>query len=83
MGEIMIAPFSYSIVSDLAPVAYRARYLGVFTMFFASANMLGAPLGGWMLSSGGGSYLWSGTLVLGLLAATLFATIHRHIAAKT
>lgn len=82
LGEIMIAPFSHAIVTDMAPVAYRGRYMGVFTMCFASANMIGAPLGGLALDAGGGSVLWGGTLVLGLVAAVLFAVIHRHIASK-
>ena len=82
MGEIMFAPFSHAIVTDMAPVAYRARYMGVFTMCFASANMLGAPLGSLVLGLGGGAVLWGGTLVLGMLSAVLFASIHRQISAK-
>jgi len=82
MGEIMFAPFSHAIVTDMAPVAYRARYMGVFTMCFASANMLGAPLGSLVLGLGGGAILWGGALLLGLLSAVLFATVHRHISAK-
>lgn len=80
LGEIMLAPYSHSIVTDMAPVAYRARYLGVFTMCFSSASMIGAPLGGLVLDVYGGSFLWGGTLVLGLAATVLFASIHRHIA---
>lgn len=82
MGEIMFAPFSHAIVTDMAPVAYRARYMGVFTMCFASANMLGAPLGSLVLGLGGGAVLWGGTLLLGLLSAGLYASIHRHVSTK-
>ncbi len=82
MGEIMNFPFSMSIVTDMAPVAYRARYMGVYTMCFASANMLGAPLGGLVLDTGGGAFLWGGTMALGLMATMLFLCIRKHIANK-
>ncbi len=80
LGEIMIFPFSHAIVTDMAPVAYRARYLGVFTMCFSSGNMVGAPLGGYILASGGGASLWVGTFLFCMLASVLFLTIRRHIA---
>jgi MFS family permease len=79
LGEIMIAPYGPSIVSDLAPAALRARYLGVFTMCFASANMLGAPLGGYVLGALGGPALWGGTLALCMAAGVLFAAISRSL----
>ncbi len=82
LGEIMIAPFGYSIVTDMAPEAYRGRYLGVYTMCFAGANMLGAPLGGMVLAAKGGSTLWITTMFLCLTAAILFATIHKHLKVK-
>jgi len=82
LGEIMMAPFSQSIVADLAPVAYRARYMGVFTMCFASANMLGAPLGGLVLDTAGKTCLWGGTMALCFVAAALFVSIHRRISTK-
>jgi len=82
LGEIMIAPFGFAIVTDMAPVAFRARYMGVYTMCFAGANMLGAPLGGMLLSSEGGAALWGITMLLCLLATVLYATIYKHIATK-
>lgn len=81
LGEIMVAPFSHSIVSDLAPRELRGRYMGVFTMCFASANMIGAPLGGIALDAGGGTLLWGSTLALCLVAALLILSIRRHLAA--
>ena len=49
----------------------------------ASANMIGAPLGGFVMAGGGGGTLWSGTLMLGIAAAILYATIFRHMSVKT
>lgn len=82
LGEIMIAPYGQAIVSDMAPVALRARYLGVFTMCFASANMLGAPLGGLILQTYGGTALWSTTGALCVAAAALYLTIRRTLATE-
>ncbi|HUU83651.1 MAG TPA: MFS transporter [Phycisphaerae bacterium] len=74
-GELMQAPLMSSIVTDLAPARFRARYLGVFSMCFSSANMIGAPLGGAVLARWGGSHLWGGCFVVALIAAALFAGI--------
>ncbi len=81
-GEMMAAAFMSAIVSDLAPVHLRARYMGVFTMCHSSAMMLGAPLGGAVLDRLGGAYLWGGSLAIGLLAALLFLSIHRQMAPR-
>jgi MFS family permease len=74
-GELMQAPLMSSIVTDLAPVRLRARYLGVFSMCFSSATMLGAPLGGMVLSRWGGSHLWGGCVLVALIAAVLLLSI--------
>lgn len=72
MGEMMNAVFAPTIVSELAPVALRGRYLGVFTMCFSSAAMFGAPLGGIVLARGGGQALWTAVLLMGLGAAAFW-----------
>ena len=82
LGEIMLAPFSQSIVADMAPVAYRARYMGIFSMCFSSANMIGAPLGGLILDIGGKTVLWSGAMLLCFVAAALYTSIHRKISTQ-
>lgn len=79
VGEMMSAAFSAAVVSDLAPPALRARYMGAFSMCFSSATMLGAPLGGLVLEHWGGRALWASCLVAGLAAAVLYYSIHRQI----
>lgn len=81
-GELMQAPLMSSIVTDLAPARFRARYLGVLSMCFSSANMLGAPIGGAVLCTWGGPYLWGGCLVVGLAAALMYAGIHPQLAVR-
>ena len=76
-GEMMAFPFMSAIVTDLSPLHLRARYLGVFSMCFSSAMMLGAPLGGMALHHLGGPYLWGSAFAVALIAALLFGSIHR------
>jgi len=73
LGEMMNAVFAPTIVSELAPVALRGRYMGLFSMCFSSAAMFGVPLGGVVLARGGGRALWTAVLLLGLGAAALSA----------
>ena len=77
-GEMMAAPLMPSIVSDMAPVELRARYMGVFATAFSGANMIGAPLGGWALTHYGNK-IWTITFGLGMLSAVLFLTIYNRI----
>ncbi len=79
-AEMMQAPLMSSIVTDLAPERFRARYLGVLSMCFSSANMIGAPMGGAVLVRFDSGYLWGGCLAGGLMAALLYWSIRRRLA---
>ncbi len=68
-GEMLNAVFAPTIVSELAPVALRGRYMGALTMCFSSAALFGAPLGGLVLDHAGGRVLWTAVFGLGLGAA--------------
>ena len=79
IGEMMQAPFTSAVVTDLAPVELRARYMGVFSMCFSSALMLGAPLGGEIMDSFGPRVLWFGCAGVAALAAVLYFAAYRAI----
>lgn len=81
-GEMMHAPLMPAIVSDLAPANLRARYMGVFSVCFSCAMMIGAPLGGIVLERWGGSWLWSGSLFVGLLGAVLYLIVRNRLAVQ-
>lgn len=78
-GEIMQAPLWNTIVTDLAPTAFRARYLGVFSMTFATGHVVGAPVGGWMLQQWGGTTVWLSCAGAALAASMVFAFIARSV----
>ena len=79
VGEMMQAPLVAPIVSDLAPTALRARYMGVLGMSFSGANMIGAPLGGLVLARFGGGYVWMAAALLALVAGLLYLSIRKRI----
>lgn len=80
LGEMMQQPLLPPIVAELAPAEMRARYMGFFGMCFSGANMLGAPLGGLVLSHAGATVLWIGGAGLALVSAVLYTRIALQIA---
>lgn len=82
LGEILQAPFKQSIVTRLAPVDLRARYIGMFTLCYATALTIGAPIGGEVLSRFGPRVLWNGTFVIAMMAVVIYLLIHRSITAR-
>ncbi|MCA9136760.1 MAG: MFS transporter [Planctomycetales bacterium] len=79
LGEILQAPFKQSIVTDMAPEDLRGIYLGVFTMCYASALTIGAPIGGEVLHYLGPAMLWTGTFLTAMVAVTVYLLIHRTV----
>jgi MFS family permease len=81
IGEMLQAPLFGPIVSDLAPTAMRARYMGVAGMCYQGANMVGAPLGGLVLARAGGGYIWMTSALVASLAGLLYWSQRHQIAA--
>ncbi len=79
IGEIMQVPFMSAIVSDLAPVHLRARYMGLLSMSFAAAMLIGAPVGGRVFAAWGGKVLWPSAAGLAVVSALLLLSIRRAI----
>jgi MFS family permease len=81
IGEMMQSPYMQTTVADLAPKSLRGTYMGVFTMSFASALMIGSPVGGQILKHLGSGALWTACLIFGLIGAFLYHAIRRDIRA--
>ena len=79
LGEIIQAPLQQSIVTDMAPPELRARYLGTYTMSFACALTVGAPIGGHLLSDYGAPVLWSVMFGIAALAIMTYLLIFRRV----
>jgi MFS family permease len=75
LGEMMQSPYLSAVVADLAPPDMRGSYMGMMTFSFASALMIGAPLGGLVLERFGAGALWGGACGVALAGAALYAAI--------
>ncbi len=75
IGEMLQSPYLSAVVADLAPRGLRGSYMGMLTFSFASALMVGAPLGGAVLARFGAGALWTGALGVALVGAALYAAI--------
>lgn len=58
LAEIATLPLFSAVVADLAPVALRGRYQGVYATSWGLASFAGPLAGGWMLEGPGGRALW-------------------------
>ncbi len=68
VGEIAYVSVVSAMVADLAPVALRGRYQGMYTLAWSAAAVIGPGVGGVVLGRLGGGWLWGGCAVLGVLA---------------
>ncbi|RIK63974.1 MAG: hypothetical protein DCC65_14960 [Planctomycetota bacterium] len=82
IGEMMQSPFLQAIVSDMAPMNLRARYMGVFTLSYAAAMSTGVPAGGQILVHAGGRYVWIATFVVGLVSALMYWMVRAAVAPR-
>jgi len=83
VGEMMQAPFKQTVVTNLAPLELRARYMGAFGMCFSVALTLGAPLGGYMLAEFGTRALWGGGACLAAVGVGLYCVAYRAVSARS
>jgi predicted MFS family arabinose efflux permease len=74
-GEMVLLPGRSSWVADVSPPGRRGAYMGLYTMAFNAAIVVGPPLGTALLERGGGRALWLTMLALGLFSAALFTRV--------
>jgi predicted MFS family arabinose efflux permease len=74
-GEMIVLPGMSSWIADVAPPDKRGVYMGLYTMAFNAALVVGPPLGTALLEHGGGRLLWLTMFALGLLSAALFGRV--------
>lgn len=76
LGEIVVSPRYYDYVSRLAPVGQQGLYMGFSFLPVAVGDLVGSPLGGWMVSHFGQDgrrleHMWLVAAGVGLLTAAL------------
>jgi len=80
IGEMILASLNQTVVGDLAPVEFRARYFGTFALSMGLAMSIGPPLGGYVFERWGAPALWGCVAMVGLAAAAILASIRGPIA---
>lgn len=69
IGEIIAVPVAQATIADLAPPHMRGRYQGANSMAWAAASLCAPLVGGAVMGSFGGEWLWAGCFGLSALAA--------------
>ncbi|HWO88292.1 MAG TPA: MFS transporter, partial [Gemmatimonadales bacterium] len=84
LGEIVVSPRYYDYVSRLAPVGQQGLYMGFSFLPVAVGDLVGSPLGGWMVSHFGQDgrrleHMWLVAAGVGLLTAALMFVYDRMV----
>jgi MFS family permease len=75
IGEMIVLPATSAFVSDLAPDGRSGSYLGLSGTAFGLGFAVGPYVGIYALDHFGSAVLWTGTFVVGAIAASLFASL--------
>jgi MFS family permease len=67
LGEIAASAVAPAVVADLAPVALRGLYQGVFGAAWGLSFFIGPMIGGWVFEHWSARALWIGCFALGCL----------------
>jgi len=78
-GIVLLIPISSTVVSHLAPVELRGRYMGVWTLVYTGGYALGPLIGGFALDRLGGRGAFLVIAVTGVLGAALFTLLREHV----
>jgi MFS family permease len=77
LGIVLLIPIASAIVSELAPVHLRGRYMGAWTIVYIGGYALGPLVGGWALDTLGSRGAFALIAAAGLLGAALFPLLRR------
>ena len=72
VGDGLLSPVSSSVVTEMAPVELRGRYVGIWTLVWMFGLSLGPTVGGLLMDALGGRGLFGLVLAAGLLGAVAF-----------
>jgi len=78
-GEMLVFPLVASFIGNRASEEHRGKYMGLYTLSFSSAFIIGPAAGTWVYEHWGGNILWYAALVLGGLVWIGFFIVHRLI----
>ncbi len=76
-GEMLLVPTATAYVANLAPLAMRARYIGVFSLSFRIGSGVGPVIGGLLSDQIAPAATWYGAMVVCSIAAAGFTRLVR------
>jgi MFS family permease len=79
LGLVLLLPIAAAVVSRLAPVELRGRYMGVWTIVYMGGYALGPLLGGWAFDALGGRTAFAVVTAACLAGAALFPLLRRSV----
>lgn len=78
-GEMVTSPISQAFAADAAPSSMRGRYLGFFALTMGVASGIGPLLGGLVMDSLGGRFIWYFAILLNLFVMVSFILFNRRM----
>jgi len=82
VGEMLSMPITNAVVAERAGVGSVGRYMGVYTLAFSTAFVIGPIAGTAIFQTFGPQTLWYGTGVVGVVLAVAFAALSRPLRAQ-
>jgi MFS family permease len=79
LGIVLLIPIAATVVSRLAPVELRGRYMGAWTLVYMAGYAVGPLVGGWALDRLGGRLAFAGIALACLLGAALFPLLRTSV----
>ena len=77
LGEMLTAPVSQSLVSQMAPEEMRGRYMAAYGFSWVIPSAAGPTLAGLVMDYGEPRWVWLGTALIGFLAAWVYLLVRR------
>ena len=77
IGEMLTAPTSQSLVSQMAPERMRGRYMAAYGFSWVIPAAAGPTLAGLVMDYADPRWVWYGTAAFGLVAAGMFLWLQR------
>ena len=82
-GTALLMPFSVTVISHLAPLRLRGRYMGAWTLVWTAGVALGPIFGGFAMQHLGGRGAYAIAFAAGLTGAALCLVLSRRRTLET
>lgn len=82
VGEMLMGPVIAGWVAGRAGNTHRGRYMGLFTLLFSIAAVVGPLAGTYIMEGFGSTALWSACLAIGAVDCVLLLSVARRVPAQ-